>query len=95
MPFKTLDDLDVKGKRVFMRVDFNVPLDKTTGDVKNDRRIRGALPTIQRLLGMGASVIAMTHVGRPEKADVAGKALLTTDKDFTHAARWIPLRLAI
>ena len=81
MPKKTIADLgSLSGKKVLIRVDFNVPLDKATGDVKNDRRIRGALPTIQRLLSMGASVIAMTHVGRPEKADAAGKALLTTDK---------------
>ena len=81
MPKKTIADLgSLQGKKVLVRVDFNVPLDKTTGDVKNDRRIRGALPTVQRLLGMGASVIAMTHVGRPEKADAAAKALLTTDK---------------
>jgi phosphoglycerate kinase len=81
VPKKTIADLgNLQGKKVLIRVDFNVPLDKTTGGVKNDRRIRGALPTIQRLLGMGASVIAMTHVGRPEKADAAGKALLTTDK---------------
>ena len=81
MAKKTIADLgDLKGKKVLIRVDFNVPLDETTGDVKNDRRIRGALPTIKALLDAGASVIAMTHVGRPEKADAAGKALLTTDK---------------
>ena len=77
----TLDDLpSLAGKTVLVRVDFNVPLDKKTGDVKNDRRIRGALPTLRKLLDAGAAVVCMTHLGRPEKADDAGKKLLTTDK---------------
>ena len=77
----TLADLgDLTGKRVLVRVDFNVPLDKATGEVKNDRRIRGALPTVQALLDAGAAVIAMTHIGRPEKATPAERQHLTTDK---------------
>src|SRR6266852_5706354 len=66
MPKKTLADLgDLKGKRVPIRVDFNVPLDKKTGAITNDRRIRAALSTIKQLLAKGAAVIAMSHLGRP------------------------------
>ncbi|OWK47162.1 phosphoglycerate kinase [Fimbriiglobus ruber] len=77
MAKKTIADLgDLKGKKVLIRVDFNVPLDKTTGEIKNDRRIRGALPTIQALLKAGASIIAMSHLGRPSGDPVKDKLLL-------------------
>ena len=64
--FKTIRDLDLTGKRVLMRVDFNVPQDKKTGAITNNQRIVAALPTIKYALEKGASVVLMSHLGRPD-----------------------------
>ena len=64
--FKTLRDLPLAGKRVLMRVDFNVPQDKSTLAITNNQRIVAALPTIRFALEQGAAVVLMSHLGRPD-----------------------------
>ena len=63
---KTVTDVDVRGKKVLLRCDFNVPQDKKTNEITDDKRIRAAMPTIQYLLDNGAAVIACSHLGKPE-----------------------------
>ena len=63
---KTIMDVDVAGKKVLLRCDFNVPQDKATGEITSDKRIVAALPTIQYLLDNGAAVIACSHLGKPK-----------------------------
>jgi phosphoglycerate kinase len=62
----TITDYDFKGKKAIIRVDFNVPLDKLTFNVLDDKRIRAALPTIKYILGNGGAVILIAHFGRPK-----------------------------
>ena len=62
----TVTDADVKGKKVLLRCDFNVPQDKATGEITSDKHIVAALPTIQYLLEQGAAVIACSHLGKPK-----------------------------
>jgi phosphoglycerate kinase len=69
--FKSIRDLNLAGRRVLMRVDFNVPQDKVTGAITNNQRIAAALPTIQHALAQGAAVVLMSHLGRPDGQRVA------------------------
>ena len=67
---KTLRDVDLKGKRVIMRVDFNVPVKE--GVIKDDTRIKGALASINYVLDNGGSLILMSHMGRPDEKGITG-----------------------
>ncbi|NQS97097.1 MAG: phosphoglycerate kinase [candidate division Zixibacteria bacterium] len=68
MPKLTIDDIDLKGKRILVRVDFNVPLDEN-GIITDDYRIRSSLPTINKVLDSGGKLILMSHMGRPKGYD--------------------------
>ena len=65
---KSIDDLDLNGKRVFMRVDFNVPLD-SDGAITDDTRINAAIPSIKKLAESGAKVVLASHLGRRSSVD--------------------------
>ena len=71
----TIDDIEVAGRRVLLRSDLNVPLDKSgSGVITDDRRIRASLPVIRKLSDRGAKVVVMAHLGRPKGADFAERA---------------------
>ena len=71
---KTLRDIDLKGKKVVMRVDFNVPIKE--GVVRDDTRIKGALPSIKYVLEQGAALVLMSHLGRPDEKGITGDTTL-------------------
>ena len=75
----TIDNFDFKGKKAIVRVDFNVPLDEN-GNITDDTRIRGALPTLKKILNDGGSLIIMSHMGKP-KGKVNPKMSLSQIKD--------------
>jgi 3-phosphoglycerate kinase len=77
---KTVKDIDVRGKRVLVRVDFNVPLDANR-NITDDRRIAAALPTIKYLVDHGGRVILMSHLGRPASDD-SGRATADSVAEF-------------
>src|ERR1700758_378997 len=72
---KSIDDIEVAGRRVLLRCDLNVPLDKSgSGEITDDGRIRASLPVIRKLADRGARVIVMAHLGRPKGEDFAERA---------------------
>ena len=82
MSYLSIRDLDLKGKRVFIRVDFNVPLQKNEQgvmEITSDKRIKASLPTIQYALEQGAGVILASHLGRPKGKPNAEMSLQPVD----------------
>lgn len=90
---KTIRDIDVKGKKVFVRVDFNVPMDEQQ-NITNDTRIRATVPTIRHLLDGGAAVILACHVGRPTETrepKFSTKPIVARLSELLgHEVKWAP-----
>ena len=89
-----IEDLALAGKRVVMRVDFNVPV--KDGKVENDKRLRASLPSIQYVLAKGASLVLMSHLGRPDGKRVEKHSLKPVAAKLARAARQtgdVPRRL--
>lgn len=88
-PKKSVDDANVKGKKVLIRVDFNVPI--KNGEITNDFRIRSALPTIQKVLKEGGSCILMSHLGRPKGAKMSDPKPAKGVRGYEEAATLRPV----
>jgi len=91
MSFLRMDELDLKGKRVLIREDFNVPLE--AGRVTSDARLRAALPTINMALDRGAAVILLSHLGRPVEGEYNGEFSLAPVADHLSGLLKRPVRL--
>ena len=88
----TIDSYDFKGKRAIVRVDFNVPLDEN-GKITDDPRIRGALPTLKKVLADGGSLVIMSHMGKP-KGKVNPKFSLSQIVDAVSEKLGVPVKFA-
>ena len=96
MPIAKMSDLDLKGKRILIREDFNVPL--KNGEITSDMRIRAALPTIRQAIKAGGKVMLMSHLGRPSEgvfdetfslAPVASELSRLLDMEVPLISHWI------
>ena len=83
----SIRDLDLKGKRVFMRVDFNVPLAPGGQEITSDKRIKASLPTIKYALEQGAGLVLASHLGRPKGKPNPEMSLKPVAKRLRRAAR--------
>ena len=88
----TINDCNFKGQKVIVRVDFNVPLDEN-GHITDDTRIRGAVPTLKKVLADGGALIVMSHMGKP-KGKVNPKLSLGQITDAVAAALGAPVKFA-
>ena len=88
----TIDKFNFAGKKAIVRVDFNVPLDEN-GKITDDTRIRGALPTLKKILADGGALIIMSHMGKP-KGKVNAKYSLSQIVDAVSAALGTPVQFA-
>lgn len=93
---KTINDINFKGKRALIRVDFNVPLDKAF-NVTDDNRIRATIPTLKKILNDGGSCVLMSHLGRPkegpEEKYSLKHTLATTEKLLEDPFNLLPIVL--
>ena len=87
-----LKDIDVTGKRVLVRVDFNVPM--KDGKITDETRITAALPTLLSLINADAKIILVTHLGRPEVGSVADQKTLSTEPIAIALSRKLGTRVA-